>query len=103
MAQILLGADQATLFPHAVKDQTGSLLQVNQARLIKSEITGKYIIFGSCGNNKICSGDRYKPDRINQTHEREPHLPSDTTVISRMKSINLNDAKHIETSQTHKN
>ena len=27
-AQILLGADQATLFPHAVKDQTGSLMQI---------------------------------------------------------------------------
>ena len=40
-AQILLGADQATLSPHAVKDQTGSLLQVSQARLMQSEITGK--------------------------------------------------------------
>ena len=30
-AQILLGADQATLFPHAVKDQTGCLLQVSEA------------------------------------------------------------------------
>ena len=58
MAQILLEADQATLFPHEVKDQTRSLLQVNQARLIKSEITGKYIIFGSCGRNKIYSRDR---------------------------------------------
>ena len=51
-AKILLGADQATLFPHAVKDQTGSLLQINQARLMKSGITGKYIMFGSWENNK---------------------------------------------------
>ena len=29
--QNLLGADQATLFPHAVKDSTGSLLQMDQA------------------------------------------------------------------------
>ena len=43
--QILLGADQATLFPHTVKDSTGALLQVDQARLMQSEITGKYIIF----------------------------------------------------------
>ena len=40
-AQILLGANQATLFPHAVKDQTGSLHQINQARLMQSEITGR--------------------------------------------------------------
>ena len=44
-AQILLGADQATLFPHAVKDQAVSLMQANQAGLIQSEITGRYIIF----------------------------------------------------------
>ena len=40
-AQILLGADQATLFPHAVRNPTGELLQVNQARLMHSEITDK--------------------------------------------------------------
>ena len=45
-AQILLGADQATLFPHAVRNPA-ELLQVNQARLMRSETTGKYIIFGS--------------------------------------------------------
>ena len=44
-AQILLGANQATSFPQAVRDTTEALLQVNQARLMRSEITGKYIIF----------------------------------------------------------
>ena len=48
-AHILLGANQATRFPQAVKDASGALLQVNQARLMKSEITGKYIMFG-CSN-----------------------------------------------------
>merc|ERR1711873_371108 len=56
--QILLGADQATLFPHAVKDRTGLLLQVNQARLMHSEITGRYIIFGSCSRHKLHSKGR---------------------------------------------
>ena len=44
-AQILLGADQATLFPHAVKEWTGSLMQINQALLMQSEITGRYMIY----------------------------------------------------------
>ena len=44
-AQILSGANQATSFPHAVKDATGALLQVDQARLMKSKITSKYVIF----------------------------------------------------------
>ena len=48
-AHILLGANHATKFPQAVKDTSGTLLQVNQARLMKSEITGKYIMFG-CSN-----------------------------------------------------
>ena len=48
-AHILLGANQATRFPQVVRDTSGALLQVNQARLMKSEITGKYIMFG-CSN-----------------------------------------------------
>ena len=39
--QILLGADQATMFPHAVKEKKGSLHQISQARLMQSEITGR--------------------------------------------------------------
>ena len=57
-AQILLGADQATLFPHALKDRTGSLLQVSQARLMQSEITGRYIIFRSCSRHMSHSRGR---------------------------------------------
>ena len=48
-AHILLGANHATKFPQAVKDTSGTLLQVNQVRLLKSEITGRYIMFG-CNN-----------------------------------------------------
>ena len=51
-AHIFLGANQATRFPQAVRDASGALLQVNQARLMKSEITGKYIMFG-CSNPPI--------------------------------------------------
>ena len=65
-AQILLGADQATLFPHAVKDQTGSLMQINQARLMQSEITGRYIIFGACSRHNSHSRGRNPWVRSNQ-------------------------------------
>ena len=33
-AQILLGADQAILFPHCVKDENGSLVQTESCRLM---------------------------------------------------------------------
>ena len=59
-AQIPLGADpdQATLFPHAIKGSTVILLQVDQARLMQSEITGKYIIFRSCRRHSRHTEDR---------------------------------------------
>ena len=57
-AQILLGADQATLFPHSVKDSTGTLIQVDQARLMQSEITRKYIVFGSGRRHSRHTEDR---------------------------------------------
>ena len=57
-AQILLGADQATCFPHVVKDSTGALLQVDQARLMQSEITGRYIIFRSDKRHSTHTKDR---------------------------------------------
>ena len=50
-AQILLGADQARFFPHKVRDEQGVLLQTDEACLMQSEITGKYILFGSCGKH----------------------------------------------------
>ena len=49
-AHILLGANHATKFQQAVRNTSGTLFQVNQARLMKSEITGKYIMFG-CSNS----------------------------------------------------
>ena len=74
-AQILLGADQATLFPHAVKDWTGSLLQVSQARLMQSEITGRYVIFGSCSKHSSHSRSRSTWVRNNQFLEFEFQSP----------------------------
>ena len=79
-AQILLGADQATLFPHAVKNRAGSLMQVNQARLMQSEFTGRYIIFRSCSRHKSHSRGRNIWVRSTQIQENEP-LPSNEEVL----------------------
>ena len=48
-AHNLLVANHATKFTQVVKDTSGTLLQVNQVRILKSEITGRYIMFG-CNN-----------------------------------------------------
>ena len=96
--QILLGADQATLFPHAVKDQTGSLLQVNQGRLMKSEIIGRYIIFRSCNRHTSHSGVRNPWIRNKQFQEDDSHPPSEEVLISIMGSINLDYIDRMEIS-----
>ena len=92
-AQILLGADQAILFPHAVKHSTGALCQVDQARLMQSEITGNYIIFGSCRRYLRHTKDRNPWIRNNQFQENESSQSDEEIVISIMGSVNLDDAK----------
>ena len=95
-AQILLGADQATLFPHAIKDSTGALLQVDQARLMQSEITGKYIIFGSCRRHSRHTEDRSPWIRSNQFQENGSPQSDEEVVISIMGSVNLDDVEGME-------
>ena len=85
-----------TLFPHAVKDWTGALLQVNQARLMQSEITGRYIILGSCSRHTAHSGVRNPWIRNNQFQEDDSHPPSEEVLISIMGSINLDDVDSME-------
>ena len=97
-AQILLGADHATLCPHAVKDRTGPLLQVSQARLMRSEITGRYIIFGSCSRHTSHSRSKNIWIRNNQFQESGSQSPSDEALISIMGSISLDDVDHVEIS-----
>ena len=49
-AQILLGADQVNSFPIEDRDDQGKMLRTNHVHLMKSQNTGNYIIFGSCGS-----------------------------------------------------
>ena len=70
-AQILLGADQSTLFPHAVRNPTGELIQANQARLMRSKITGNYIIFGSGGRQLEHTESKTRGTRNNQLLDPE--------------------------------
>ena len=94
-AHSLLGAN---LFPHDVKDWTGSLLQVSQARLMQSEITRRYIIFESCSRHTSHSRGRSTRVRNNQFHEKESQSPSDEVLISIIGSISLDDVDKMEIS-----
>ena len=95
-AQILLGADQATLFPHAVKDWTGSLMQINQACLMQSEITERYIIFRACSRHNSHSRSRNPWVRSNQVQKDKSDSSSEEVLISIMVSIHLNETGDME-------
>ena len=47
-AQILIGADKATLFPTDVTNPDGTIAETNMCRLMKSRITDRVILFGAC-------------------------------------------------------
>ena len=51
IAQILLGTDSAQYLPVAVTTAEGFPIQTAKARLKRSLITGKYILFGSAEEN----------------------------------------------------
>ena len=95
-AQIPLGANKATSLRHAVKDSTGVLLQVDQARLMKSKITGKCIIFGSCNRHASHSTNRNTWIRNNQFQEGESQSPDEEVLISIMGSISLDDVDQVK-------
>ena len=51
IAQILLGTDAAQYLPVAVTSVEGFPIQTSKARLKRSLITGKYLLFGSAEEN----------------------------------------------------
>ena len=69
---------------------------MDQARLMQSEITGRYIIFRSYKRHAGHSGDRNPWIRNNQFHEGESQKPNEEVLISIMGSISLDDVDSIE-------
>ena len=71
-------------------------MQVNQARLMQSEITGRYIIFGSCSRHKSHSRGRNTWVRSNQIQKNESFPSNDEVLISIKDSISLNEVDNME-------
>ena len=46
-AQILVGVDMARVFPVSVVNEDGSPVQTKHARLVRSMLSGRYLLFGS--------------------------------------------------------
>ena len=63
---------------------------------MQSEITGYYIIFGSCRRHSRHTKDRNPWIRSNQFYENGFPQSDEEIVISIMGSVNLDDAKNIK-------
>ena len=50
-AQILVGVDMSRIFPVSVVNSDGTPVQTKNARLVRSMLTGRYLLFGSAKPN----------------------------------------------------
>ena len=98
-AQILLGADQARFFPHEARDEQGVLLQTDHACLMQSEITGKYILFRSCGKHlRQTTKDEFWME-TNKIQALSLIQGDDKVLISIMDTMSIEDVDHMEIQQ----
>ena len=83
-----MATDCAAYFPHDILDSNGKPTIHKQAKLVKSMLTNKYMMFGSCQNTQhLCS------DCI--TLEQQSNMHSDSNAVAFLDSINaqLEDAQ----------
>ena len=98
-SQILLGADQAKFFPHELRDKQGATLQTYQAQLMQSEITGNYIIFGSCGKHSKQAGKNKSWIESNQIQVSCSVPEGEEVLISIMDTMTIENVDYMEVHQ----
>ena len=65
-AQILIGVDYASIFPVSVLTSDGLPVQTKNCHLMKSVLSGRYLMFGfSKGNDKLYDSDSIQKANVN--------------------------------------
>ena len=65
-AQILVGVDYASIFPVSVLTSDGSPVQTKNCRLMKSVLSGRYLMFGfSKGNDELYNNNSIQRANVN--------------------------------------
>ena len=68
-AQILVGVDYASIFPVSVLTSSGSPVQTKNCRLMKSVLSGRYLMFGfSKGNDELYNNDSLQQANVSWSH-----------------------------------
>ena len=74
-------------------------MQTDQARLMQSELTGKYILFGSCGKHLRQTSKDKSWMETNQIQALSSIQEDEEVLISIMDTMTIEDVDHMEVQQ----
>ena len=93
-AQVLVGADKATIFPYYELNKYGKPMEVGSCRLMRSHLTNKLIMFGACETHEDLedtAGDAFQVNNI------RANVDSDDALTRSMNTLAIDDLKPIYT------
>ena len=92
-AQVLVGADKATIFPYCELNRHEKPIEIGSCRLMRSKVTNKLIMFGACETE-----DQEDPgtDAFHVNNVRA-NVNDDETLIKTMNTLAINDIEPIHT------
>ena len=74
-------------------------MQTDQARLMQSDITGNYILLGSCDKHSKQSGKNQSWIETNQVQVSSSIPEGEEVLISIMDTMKIEDVDHMEVQQ----
>ena len=87
-AQILVGADKATIFPYCETDERGRPMQISSCRLMRSHLTNKLIMFGACKEHE---DPEEGGSNTLQVHHTQADANEDEALTSGMSVLAISD------------
>ena len=84
-AQILVGADKATVFPYCEMDENGKPIQISSCRLMRSHLTNKLIMFGACEEHEDSgdtTGDALQVNHIRANTKDDEALTNSMSILA---------------------
>ena len=84
-AQILIGADKATVFPYCEMDENGKPIQISSCRLMRSHLTNKLIMFGACEehqDHEDTPGDGLQVNQVRASAEDDKVLADSMNILA---------------------
>ena len=96
-AQILVGADRATLFPDNMRNPDGTMMQSSMCQLMRSSITDQVIMFCACENHDVHEQEMDIEEEEASIHNTQVDLSVQavSALTSVMESMAITDVEDI--------